>query len=149
VNVVNTNVSPLIVPEPLPEPPLWQQPWVWDLSKQLVGLLFAGMVIFSVLRPAMRQLVKKDEIVIDPLSLPGQAAVADAVLAAAAQGDGTGEGGEPGTEGEGGEPGAAETGPPQIGPLKDDADLEAVKAYVRQEPKIATQVVKAWLGTDE
>jgi flagellar M-ring protein FliF len=42
--------------EALPAIPLWEQPWFLNLMKQLAGLLVVLLIIFAVLRPAMRYL---------------------------------------------------------------------------------------------
>jgi flagellar M-ring protein FliF len=153
VNVVNTNFSTIETPEPLPEVPIWERPWVWDVGKQLVGLIFAGLVVFTVLRPVMRTMVKKDApVTTAELTGPGRAALAGGTGAAATAEGTSGTVGADGSaaaladaqSGEGGTSGE----PRRIGPPKDDNDIEAVKAYVKQEPKIAAQVVKAWLEAE-
>ncbi|HFC52950.1 MAG TPA: flagellar basal body M-ring protein FliF [Gammaproteobacteria bacterium] len=40
------------------EPPLWQQPWVFDIGKQLLGWILALILIFAVLRPLLRSLTQ-------------------------------------------------------------------------------------------
>ncbi|WP_455380079.1 flagellar basal-body MS-ring/collar protein FliF, partial [Acidihalobacter prosperus] len=57
VNVINV---PFKHPKPLPavsSPPLWQQPWVFNLAKQILGGLVVLFLIFGVLRPVLRRLV--------------------------------------------------------------------------------------------
>jgi flagellar M-ring protein FliF len=41
----------------LPPLPLWQQPWVWSLGKQLAAFLAVLILIFAVLRPLLRALL--------------------------------------------------------------------------------------------
>ena len=56
INVVNT---PFQLPEeiePLPEPPIWEQPWVLSLAKQSLGGLAVILIAFGVLRPMLRNL---------------------------------------------------------------------------------------------
>lgn len=56
INVVNT---PFQQPEemtPLPEPPIWEQPWVLSLAKQGLGGLAVLLIAFGVLRPTLRNL---------------------------------------------------------------------------------------------
>lgn len=58
-DTISVNTADLIGPpvlEPLPEPPLWEQPWFWDLLRQLAGASFALMVLFGVVRPAVKSL---------------------------------------------------------------------------------------------
>jgi flagellar M-ring protein FliF len=54
VQIIN---SPFIVPapmEPLPEPGLLEQPWIWDLGKGVLAALGVLALIFTVLRPMVR-----------------------------------------------------------------------------------------------
>ena len=54
VQIIN---SPFIAPapmEPLPEPGLLEQPWIWDLGKGLLAALGVLALIFTVLRPMVR-----------------------------------------------------------------------------------------------
>ena len=54
VQVIN---SPFIVPaplEPLPEPGLLEQPWVWELGKGLLAALGVLALILTVLRPMVK-----------------------------------------------------------------------------------------------
>ncbi|NCF76804.1 MAG: flagellar M-ring protein FliF [Proteobacteria bacterium] len=54
VQVIN---SPFITPQPLeqlPEPGLFDQPWIWDLGKGLIAALGVLALIFAVLRPMVR-----------------------------------------------------------------------------------------------
>ena len=37
-------------PQPLPVPPLWKQPWLWNLGRQLLGGVAVLLLIFGVLR---------------------------------------------------------------------------------------------------
>ncbi len=46
--------------EALPEIPLWEQGWFIDLMKQLAAVVVVLLLIFAVLRPAMRTLIGKD-----------------------------------------------------------------------------------------
>ena len=56
INVVNT---PFQLPEeiePLPEPPIWEQPWVLSMAKQSLGGIAVLLIAFGVLRPMLRNL---------------------------------------------------------------------------------------------
>lgn len=48
--------------QPLPELPIWEQGWFQILSKQLVGVLIALLLVFGVLRPTLRGLVTRSEV---------------------------------------------------------------------------------------
>ena len=42
--------------EDVPEIPVWEQPWVWDLGKQVLGGVFVLLVLLLIVRPAVRTL---------------------------------------------------------------------------------------------
>lgn len=45
---------------PLPETPLWKQPWALDAAKQGGGILLVLVLAFGILRPLMKSLVARD-----------------------------------------------------------------------------------------
>jgi len=45
---------------PLPETPIWKQPWVLDAAKQGGGVLLVLALVFGLLRPLMKSLVARD-----------------------------------------------------------------------------------------
>ena len=122
VNVMN---AAFVSPEPLgpaAEESLLDQPWVWDLGKQILGGLLAAIVLFGILRPVMRNLS----------AVPHLRAVPEG-------------GGEDGLEedqvtltGEGGQR--------LPKPKEYESDLEMAKSMVVQEPKRVAQVVKQWVN---
>lgn len=82
VSVVNVPFTKVEF-EALPEEAIYEQPWVWDIAKQVLGALAVLFVIFGVLKPAMKTLaiappiVKEisnsgDDIEDDQLSLSGE-----------------------------------------------------------------------------
>lgn len=62
VNVINVPFTPVEF-EPVPEAPIYEKPWVWDLVKQVLGALAVLFVIFGVLKPAMRNLATRPPVV--------------------------------------------------------------------------------------
>ena len=63
INVIN---APFKISQPIPEKesaPLWEQPWVVDLAKQVAGVLLILFFIVIVLRPIIRELTYKEEVV--------------------------------------------------------------------------------------
>ncbi len=61
LNVVNTQFK---LPEevaPMPEPPIWEQPWVLGLAKQLLGGLVVLLIAFGILRPMLKNLTVRGE----------------------------------------------------------------------------------------
>lgn len=138
VNVMNSSFVPTADAEPLPEPPIWEQAWLQDLLKKLLGALLVLVLIFGVLKPVMRSLAapKGKELVLaegeggapdegaaegmaeDTLSLTGKTADADVQPALG--------------------------GPP--GPYAQN--LATAHAAVEQDPKLVAQVVKNWVKED-
>lgn len=55
VNVINVPFTKVEF-EPLPETPIYEEAWVWDVVKQVLGGLAVLFVIFGVLKPAMKNL---------------------------------------------------------------------------------------------
>ena len=54
VTVINLAFIQPDVPEALPELPLMEQPWFWDVVKQAVGGIFVLLLIFLVLKPTIK-----------------------------------------------------------------------------------------------
>jgi flagellar M-ring protein FliF len=100
--------------------PLWQQPWVTQLAKQIVGAALLLVVAFLVLRPLMKSLTKPgarsgaagDELDGDKLSLSGQ-------------------GGKP----------------IKLSPSFEQ-QIAAARTLVGHDPRRAAQVVKDWVSAD-
>ena len=129
VSVTTTAFVEPPMPEPLPAQPLWEQPWLWEVGKQAAGGLFVLVLFFGLLRPAVKSLMAK----------PVAAAIADDAASSAPLGLAAPGGGAV----------PALTGP-QVTPLTMPSsmhdNLEQVKQIVAQDPRIAAQVVKEWLG---
>ena len=61
INVVNTQFKLPEEVEPLPELPIWEQAWVLNLAKQLLGGLVVLLIAFGILRPMLSNLTKQGE----------------------------------------------------------------------------------------
>jgi flagellar M-ring protein FliF len=101
--------------------PLWQQPWVTQLAKQIVGAALVLMVALLVLRPLMKSLTKSSVRVVsseasvfdgDKVSLSGKAENAIKLQPSFEQ------------------------------------QIAAARTLVGQDPKRAAQVVKDWVAAD-
>ena len=133
VNVVNAPFKQTAAVPAVGAPPIWQQAWVQQLAKKILGALGVALLIFGVLRPVMRSLVggaEKDKEAIaggsaeargpeealgeDRVSLSPQAALAGAGGQAAAED-------------------AYET------------HLTAARQLAQADPKRVAQVVKSWM----
>lgn len=126
------------MPEPLPAPPLWEQPWAWDVGKQLLGGLFVLILFFGLLRPAVKSLVAKPPVATaDKGAEPAAPAEQQLALPPGAGSVST----------------VAET-PALPNPAQKDLgaglplheDLEQLKSIVTEQPLIAAQVIKNWVG---
>ncbi len=124
VNVINASFQAAQVIEPLPEPPMWKQPWVMDVSKQLLGALVVILLLFGVLRPLLRSLAA-----VKPPPPPVMAA---------------------GGESEdrltlGGQGGMMQL--PQHSTY--EGNIGMIRDMARQDPKHVAQVIKTWVSSDE
>lgn len=117
LNVVNAAFLSIPEQEALPEVPIWEQAWVWDIAKQALGGLLVIFLIFGVIRPAFKDLNK---IHIDP---EAEAAV-QGLLAA---------------QSSGGSDDRIVTGAEDV-----EAQLNNVRSLVQQDPALVAQVVKNW-----
>ena len=134
VNVINSSFVPVPEPEQVPEPPLLQQPWIWDVAKQAVGALGLLIVVFGVLKPVMRSLAEKGA------QAPGR----DALVPAMAGGPGA-VGGEDQLSLSGANPRQAQLQAPGTGY---EQQLDAARGFVKDDPKRVAQVVKTWVAED-
>ena len=129
VNVMNAPFSLPEAVEPLPEAPIWQQPWVWDIAKQALGGLFVLFLVFGVLKPALKNMMNK-EITLHQTALAGPAG--QAALPA----------GETSEQTQAKEMKALEAAPEY------DKSIHNVKEMVNADPKLAAQVVRNWVGEE-
>ena len=112
------------IPEPLPPQPIWQQPWVMDVGKQALGALFVLFLVFGVLKPTMKSMLAKPQ------------------LASAAALEAPGGGGLPALPGT--TEGAAAASLRTFGAPHEN--LEQLRQVVAQDPRVAAQVIKGWVG---
>ena len=123
VNVINA----AFVAEPEQQEevqPWWQQPWVFDIGKQVLGGLLALILIFTVLRPMLRSLTQvpeqaresKDEPV-DEVELQQQAMRAEVQR--------------------------------EMQVASHEENLKTAKEIAKQDPKRVVQVVRSWLEEEQ
>ncbi|WP_114418759.1 flagellar basal-body MS-ring/collar protein FliF [Marinospirillum perlucidum] len=130
VSVIN---SPFVESEmdELPELPIWEQPWFWDLAKQVLAGLFILIMIFGVLRPILRNLATKSEkededADMDDLA-PLDGGLPDDQVTLSASDD------------------------PLLAPPSDlyERQLNAIRALIAENPGRVAQVVRHWVVNDE
>lgn len=128
-----------------PETPLWKDPDNQALLKELIKyLVIAGViafVAFGVIRPLLRQVLPQPEPKED------EAAIAAAAAQAAAEGE-EAEAGEEG-EGEEGEGAEVELSPEAAARLAYEEKLAKVLALARNNPKVISNLIKEWMGSNE
>jgi flagellar M-ring protein FliF len=136
VSVINTPFSAQPGEEMI-EIPFYTQPWFWDVVKQVLGVLFILVLVFGVLRPVLNNIT--------------------------GGGKGRADGRDGGSDVELGEMGAlggdlaedrVSLGGPQSILLPSpsegyDAQLNAIKNLVAEDPGRVAQVVKEWINADE
>ena len=136
VSVINVPFSSERAEE-LPEIPFYSQPWFWDIVKQAVGVIFILILVFGVLRPVLNNITngKSKELAGFGDDLGGMG----------------GMGG--GMDGELSNDRVSLGGPQSIllpSPTEGyDAQLNAIKSLVAEDPGRVAQVVKEWINTDE
>jgi flagellar M-ring protein FliF len=119
INVLNQAFKANAALPPVDGLPLWQQPWLTQLAKQIVGAALVLVVAFLVLRPLMKSLTKPsgrssaagEDVDGDRLSLSGQGK------------------------------------PIKLSPSFEQ-QIAAARTLVGQDPRRAAQVVKDWVSAD-
>ena len=131
VRVINAKFMAPVVPEPLPEPAIWEEAWVWDLAKQAGGVILVLLLILFVLKPTMKRLTAPP--VVERMDSSG-AAQAEAGVA-------TGETNVNALQGGGNQY--------QLpGPEQYENTLESARSMVQDDPKRVAQVVRSWVSED-
>ncbi len=120
LNIVNAPFLAPEVAEPLPEIAIWQQPWVWDIAKQVLGALLVLFLIFKVIKPAFRDL----NTVPVAENNQSQMQATQAQMAAATANDDIAK---------------IATGSEEM-----EAQMTNVRSLVQQDPALVAQVVKNW-----
>ena len=134
VSVINAPFSAEVGEESI-EIPFYSQPWFWDIVKQVLGVLFILVLVFGVLRPVLNNITAGGK-------------------GAGAAGEGDVELGDMGgLEGELAADRVSLGGPQSIllpSPSEGyDAQLNAIKSLVAEDPGRVAQVVKEWINADE
>ncbi|PRA31308.1 MULTISPECIES: flagellar basal-body MS-ring/collar protein FliF [Pseudomonas] len=121
--------------EVIAEAAFYTQPWFWDIVKQVLGVLFILVLVFGVLRPVLNNITGNGK---KQLALAG----GDVEL-----------GGMGGLDGELANDRVSLGGPQSIllpSPSEGyDAQLNAIKSLVAEDPGRVAQVVKEWINADE
>ncbi|WP_439859058.1 flagellar basal-body MS-ring/collar protein FliF [Pseudomonas sp. MBLB4136] len=137
VSVINTPFT-VEVGEEIAEVAFYTQPWFWDIVKQVLGVLFILVLVFGVLRPVLNNITSAGK----ANGYSGSGRNGDVEL---------GEMG--GLDGELSADRVSLGGPQSIllpSPTEGyDAQLNAIKSLVAEDPGRVAQVVKEWINADE
>lgn len=135
IQVLNASFQTVDDSELVSGPPVWEQPWFWDIIKQVGGIVLVLLLVLGVLRPVMRSLAEKgsrlpsvqprikatvvgdapsdaEELPADRLSVSAPSATAFGQLAA---------------------------------PQDYSTQLSRAQSMVNEDPKLAANLVKEWL----
>jgi flagellar M-ring protein FliF len=126
VNVMNSAFTVPVMPEALPEIPVWEQGWAQDIAKKVLGAILVFVLLFGVLKPILRQLATQSKALV-PMgpSVVGEQGMAEDTLT-------LGAGGMPALSAPGGY----------------EQNLITATKAVEQDPKLVAQVVKNWVASD-
>lgn len=127
VQLINASFQPTPEAEPLPEPPIWEQPWLWDLLKQLAGVVGVLILIFGVLKPTLRNLTEKGLVVAQPALPKGENELGEDQVSLS---------------------GAQQTNSLPSPTQQYEQQLTTARGMVQQDPKRVAQVVKNWVNED-
>ncbi|WP_343349788.1 flagellar basal-body MS-ring/collar protein FliF [Pseudomonas sediminis] len=134
VSVINTAFT-ASMGEEIPDIPFYTQPWFWDIVKQVLGVLFILVLVFGVLRPVLNNITGGGR----GKELAGSGDVELGSMA--------------GLDGELSDDRVSPGGPQSImlpSPSEGyDAQLNAIKSLVAEDPGRVAQVVKEWINADE
>lgn len=136
VSVINSPFVPETELEPLPAIPFWEQPWFWDVAKQILGILFVLVLVFAVLRPALKNLTVAGKGGSD--GYPALAGGGYDGMDAALRDD------QVSLSGPSSNP--VLLPPPGAGY---EQQLNAIKGLLAEDPGRVAQVVKEWINADE
>ncbi len=126
IQIVNTPFQLPEAVEPLPELPIWEQPWALTLAKQLLGGLVVLLIAFGILRPMLSNLATQGKNV-------------EANYAALPQSSQSGD---------------INAGEDQLTlsnqqPPNGQQLLDAASTMVKEDPKRVAQVLNSWVEKDE
>lgn len=60
ISVLNSAFLPPIEVDAVEPPPIWEQPWVWDIARQALGVILVLLLVLIVVRPIVKNLTKPE-----------------------------------------------------------------------------------------
>ena len=138
VNIINAEFAIPEAPEPLPETPIYMQPWVWDIAKQALGGLFVLFLVFGVLKPSIKKMLDK-EITLHQTALAAPGANGSMIALDAPDSDMANPQGNQ----------TVQEQQQALAPPSDyDKSVDAVKQIITDNPKVAANVVRNWVDDE-
>ncbi len=131
VNVINASFTPQEAIEALPELGMLEQPWVRNLGKQILAGIIILVLIFTIVRPTVKNLTSYQ---------PIQARLPGAEGAEGEAGEGEGE--------EGGVARLTKQESPLSLPSEHDQKVDFAKSMVQQDALKVANVVRDWIGNE-
>ncbi|MDH3326841.1 MAG: flagellar basal-body MS-ring/collar protein FliF [Gammaproteobacteria bacterium] len=130
INIINTAFHDSQVAPPPPVGSIWEQPWFIDIAKQVVGVLLILLFIVLALRPVIRELTHKEEIVEEEI-------VEEEAAEIEAKNEESG--------------GLSETQWEELGISYEEYEnmLATLQELAGNDPRIVAQVIKTWVMLDE
>ncbi|MEM1436379.1 MAG: flagellar basal-body MS-ring/collar protein FliF [Pseudomonadota bacterium] len=129
--------------------PIWEQPWLRSLAKQLLGGIAILLVIFGLIRPLFRNLSQAGAVVKEQHTMAiarlAEQSEEQRALAATTAASGAVPLGSPQVAGL--LPGSTGSGPGAGTEMT--SKLEAIRSIVSEDPERAAQVVKHWVSNDD
>jgi flagellar M-ring protein FliF len=126
VNVSNVSFQPVEEAGPMPAAPaIWQQPWVWDVAKQALGVLLVLFLALGILRPVLSSLASRSEMGTAALhggAVAGQLPLTEDQLQLSGQ--------LPGMQ------------------VPIEQQFGAAKSMIEDDPRRVAQVMKTWVAAD-
>lgn len=154
INVINIPFQDDVEMESVDEIPFWQQPWLWELVKPVLGALFVLFLGLGVLRPALKNLTESGHIIESESNAQRLPAGEDGAVAGlpgsedrlylSSDAAALAGGAEEGTEAADGVDGHSKETQPSRG-----VSIETARSLVQQDPRRVAQVMKTWVAADE
>jgi flagellar M-ring protein FliF len=124
VNVSNISFRIIEELEPAPETPVWQQAWIWDAGKKVLGGMMVLLLVFGVLKPSLRSLATNSAQVpaLPPGVADGQPSLAEDQLSLGSQ--------------------------PAAAPMSREQQFAMARELVAKNPQQGAKVIKEWVAAD-
>ena len=121
ISIINSAFQAVPAVAAPPAAPMWQNPQIWSIGRQVLGALLVLALAYFVLRPMMQMLTRPQPIAAAPMMTPEFAAQLQPVVVG---------------------------GRPMALPMGYDDRMAAARSVAGQDPRQVAQVVRSWVGED-